>query len=189
MNPTDPILASPGPSVNPGGQAVGTVLPSKTRIGVSFRIAPLADIRGNLATLLGESMLRFVGMFYPMTVARKANVVATELVQNVLENIVDPASEMQLQLSIDGDVLVIEVRNKASVGQFEAVQARIDALARSDDPKRLFGDTLRARRSDRLRGGLGLLRLVAESRFRLAVDYDEHELLTVRAAFLLGGTR
>ena len=51
---------------------------------------------------------------------------------------------------------------------------------------RLLGETLRARRADRLKGGLGLLRLVSENRFRLAARYEQ-EHLTVYAVFPLGG--
>lgn len=159
----------------------------RTRVGVSLRVAPLGDIRGNLAGLLGDSLLSLLGMFYPPAVGKKANVVVTELIQNVLENIVDPTSELLLELRVDGDALLVEVRNLATPAQFEAVRARVDALAGSPDPKRLLGDTLRARRADRLKGGLGLLRLVSENRFRLAARYEQGHL-TVSAAFPLRGT-
>ena len=157
-----------------------------TRVGVSLRVAPLGDIRGNLATLLGESLPALLGMFYPPFIVKKANVAVTELIQNVIENIVDPTSELLLELAVDGDVLDVQVRNKATPGQYEAVRARVDELAQTDDPKRLFGQTLRARRADQLKGGLGLLRLVSENRFRLAVRYEQ-EHLTVHAAFALRG--
>ena len=54
-------------------------------------------------------------------------------------------------------------------------------------PVDLLAETLRARRADRLKGGLGLLRLVSENRFRLSARY-EHEHLTVFAAFPLRGS-
>ena len=163
------------------------MLPVTTRLGVSFRVAPLGDIRGNLATLLGDSLPALLGMFYPPAVGKKANVAVTELIQNVVENIVDPASELLLELHVDADGLSVQVRNKATLAQYEAVRARIDAVAGVADPKRLLADTLRARRADRLKGGLGLLRLVSENRFRLSARY-EHEHLTVHAAFPLRGS-
>jgi hypothetical protein len=159
---------------------------STTRLGVSLRVAPLGDIRGNLATLLGESLPTLLGMFYPPAIGKKANVAVTELIQNVVENVVDPSSELQLELRVDAEALEVQVRNKATPAQFEAVRARVDALAQAADPKRLLGETLRARRADRLKGGLGLLRLVSENRFQLTARY-EHEHLTVFAAFPLRG--
>ena len=77
--------------------------PDATRLGMSFNVAPLGDISGNLPRLLGESILELLGMFYPSAVGKKANVVVTELVQNVIENIVDPHSELHLELRVDGD--------------------------------------------------------------------------------------
>lgn len=159
---------------------------TETRLGVSFRVAPLGDIRGNLATLLGESLPALLGMFYPSAVGKKANVAVTELIQNVVENIVDPDSELQLELRVGPEALEVQVRNKATPAQYEAVQARIDAVAQTADPKRLLRETLRARRADRLKGGLGLLRLVSENRFRLSARYEQ-EHLTVFAAFPLRG--
>jgi hypothetical protein len=161
--------------------------PDTTRLGMSFNVAPLGDISGNLPRLLGESILELLGMFYPSAVGKKANVVVTELVQNVLENIVDPHSELHLDLRVDGDALIVRVTNKATPEQFEDVRARVDALTRTNDAKKLFSTTLRARRADRLKGGLGLMRLVSENRFRLAASY-EGGLLTMQAAFPLRGS-
>lgn len=159
---------------------------ASARVGLSFNVAPLGEISGNLPRLLGESVLELLGMFYPPSIGKKANVVVTELVQNVLENIVDPASELHVELRVDGDALIVRVTNKASEAQYEGVRARVEALTGSHDAKKLFSSTLRARRADRLKGGLGLMRLVSENRFRLAVSY-EHGLLTVQAAFPLRG--
>ena len=157
-----------------------------TRVGVTLRVAPLGDIQGNLATLLGESLPALLAMFYPPLISKKANVAVTELIQNVIENIVDRDSELLLELRVDGDALEVQVRNKATPDQYEAVRARVEALAQAADPKRLLGETLRARRADQLKGGLGLLRLVSENRFRLAVRYEQGHL-TVQAAFALRG--
>ncbi len=158
-----------------------------TRVGMTLRVAPVGDIRGNLATLLADSVPALLAMFYPPALGRKANVAVTELIQNVLENIVDPESELALDLRVDADALTVVVRNKATEAQYEAVRARIEALARVPDPRRLLAETLRSRRADGLKGGLGLLRLVSENRFRLTVRH-EHEHLTVQADFPLRGT-
>jgi hypothetical protein len=161
--------------------------PAPTRFGMSFDIEPLHDISTNLPRMLGESALELLGVFFPHTVGKKANVVVTELVQNVLENVLDPASALHLELRVDADALVVRVSNKATLEQYEGVRARVDALTSSDDVRKLFTTTLRSRRADRLKGGLGLMRLVSENRFRLAVSYDR-ELLTMQAAFPLRGS-
>lgn len=161
--------------------------PTAPRFGMSFDIEPLHDIGNNLPRMLGESALELLGMFFPHTVGKKANVVVTELVQNVLENVLDPRSALHVELRVDADALVVRVRNKATPEQYEGVRARVDALSGAEDVRKLFTTTLRTRRADRLKGGLGLMRLVSENRFRLAVSY-ERELLTMQAAFPLRGS-
>jgi len=163
-----------------------TESPPATRLGVTVTVAPLGDVRGNIATLLGQSLHELLTMFYPPAVGKKANVAVTELIQNVIQNVLDADSELGLDLRVDDGLLVVRVRNKATAAQYEAVRARVDALTASAAPKHLFTETLRRRRAERLKGGLGLMRLVAENRFRLAVSYEQ-EHLTMQAAFPLRG--
>lgn len=162
--------------------------PDGTRFGLSFSLAPLSDVRGNLATALGEALTSMLAMFYPTILCKKANVVVTELVQNVIDNVYDPRSGMRLDLSIDGDVLQVRVTNKVTPDQFDAVRARVEQLAHVEDPKRLFAETLRSRRMQRLKGGLGLIRLVSENRFRLTASYADHHM-TMQAVFSLRGAQ
>jgi hypothetical protein len=160
--------------------------PVTTSFGWSLSLAPLADVRGNLAATLGESLIGLLAMFFPPALCKKANVVVTELVQNVIDNVSDPASGMRLDLRIDGDTLFVCVTNKATAEQYATVKERVEQITSSGDPKRLFADTLRARRVQRLRGGLGLIRLVSENRFRLSASYaGEH--LTMQAILPLRG--
>lgn len=162
--------------------------PVTTSVQLSLAVSPLGDIRGNLAATVGESLLAMLGMFFSPTLCKKANVVITELVQNVIDNVSDPASEMRIDVRIDGEALQVEVTNKVTPEQFQAVRERIEQLNTVSDPKRLFADTLRARRMQRLRGGLGLIRLVSENRFRLSANYaGEH--LTMQAVYLLRGAQ
>ena len=160
--------------------------PITTCVGLSLSLAPLGDVRGNLAATLGESLGGVLAMFYPMTLCKKAHIGVTELVQNVIENVQDPGSEMRLDVKIDNESLQVEVTNKATAEQFEAVKDRVEKLTAAEDPKRLFAETLRSRRMQRLRGGLGLLRLVSENRFRLSARYAG-ERLTMQAIFSLRG--
>lgn len=162
--------------------------PITTSVGWSLSVAPLGDIRGNLAATLGESLGGLLGMFYPPTLCKKANVVVTELIQNVIDNAADPTSGVRLDLRIDRDTLQVEVTNKATAEQFAVVKDRVEQIAAAPDPKRLFAETLRSRRVQRLRGGLGLIRLVSENRFRLSASYaGEH--LTMQAILSLRGAQ
>ncbi|MDC0719347.1 ATP-binding protein [Nannocystis bainbridge] len=162
--------------------------PITTSVGLTLTVAPMGDVGGNLAATVGESLLAMLTVFYPQALCKKANVVITELVQNVIDNVNDPASQMRVDLRIDGDALQVQVTNKATPEQFQDVKDRVEQLTTSTDPKRLFADTLRARRMQRLRGGLGLIRLVSENRFRLSATYSG-EQLTMQAVFPLRGAQ
>lgn len=152
------------------------------RVAMTFSIAPLSAVEGNAATVLGESILVILGMFFPPVICKKANVVVTELVQNVLENVSEPSSEMTLALSLDAGGVDVAVTNAVTPEQRAAVEGRVRELATSPDPKKLFAETLRARRVHRLKGGIGLMRLVAENRFRLSTSSTERTV-TVHARF------
>lgn len=157
---------------------------AQTKIDARFSIAPAGNVVGDVAGLLGESLLELLSMFYPRRVCKKANVVVTELVTNVLENVSDPESGLLLELRIDQDRLVVGVTNPATLAQFEVVRARLQAIHDAPNPKHLLRDTIRSRRADRLKGGLGLMRLAIENRFGLNATYDQGNLM-VRAEFAL----
>jgi hypothetical protein len=159
---------------------------AQTRIDARLSIAPVGNIVGDVAGLLGESLLELLSMFYPMRVCKKANVVVTELVTNVLENVSDHESGLVLELRIDGDRLVVHVTNRATAAQFEVVRARLQAIADAPSARNLLRDTIRRRRADRLKGGLGLMRLAVENQFGLEASYDQGNLM-VRAEFALKG--
>lgn len=162
--------------------------PVTTSVRWSLTVSPLSDIRGNLAATVGESLLAMLGMFYSPSLCKKANVVITELVQNVIDNVSDPGSEMKIEFRLDPEALQVEVTNKVTPEQFQVVKDRVEQLGVTEDAKRLFADTLRARRMQRLRGGLGLIRLVSENRFRLSATYaGEH--LTMQAVYPLRGAQ
>lgn len=140
-------------------------------VNVSVRIGPLSSVLGDVAGLLAEAAQSLLGMFYPVPTAKRANVVITELVTNVLENVVDPASDFTMDLVIDGDVLKITVCNTVKPENYERIKARIAELQNAADAKKLLAKTIRERRPQRLKGGLGLIRLVAENRFALSSEY------------------
>lgn len=158
------------------------------RANVSFaiEISPLATVVGDLPTVVAEFSLSLVALFYPMTLANKANVVVTELVQNIVENVAQPDSSGSIKLAIDGKDLLISVTNSASEEAAAKVRAKIAALGTPAEAKKLLAQTIRERRPQRLKGGLGLIRLVAENRFTLSSDFQDGRL-TVSARYPLEG--
>ena len=155
-------------------------------VSASFVVGPVGDVAGNLAAVLAESLGVLLPLFYPPVVCKKANVVLTELVQNVMEDVRFPESDMKVDLSVDRERLLVRVRNRVTDEQEALVSERLSQLETVEGAKKLFSETIRERRKQRLKGGIGLMRLVSENRFRLAKEYDGQEL-TVSAEFSLNG--
>ncbi len=145
-------------------------------------VGPLDHVTGDLAGLVGEQSLQLLGMFYPRNVAKKANVVITELVTNVFENMVDPKSSFDLALDAGPTGLVIAVRNQVTPEQYAKVKARVDLIRDTPDLRALVANTIRERRKERLKGGLGLMRLAQENKFAIATAYDDGAM-TVTATY------
>jgi anti-sigma regulatory factor (Ser/Thr protein kinase) len=159
---------------------------TQTAVGASIYISPLDHVAGDVAGLLGNFLFDLLGMFYPRQICSKANVVVIELVTNVMEHGTLREGALRVDLKIDGDELHITVANPVTPTEFEAVKDRFTAIANAEDPKKLLADTVHRRRGDRQRGGLGLMRLTAESKFRLTAEYEQG-FLVVRAQFPMRG--
>ncbi|MDP3274983.1 MAG: ATP-binding protein [Deltaproteobacteria bacterium] len=154
-------------------------------IDFHLRLGPLASAKGDVAAVLGESVLALLAMFYPSNIAKKANIVVTELVTNVFENILDPDSAFTLALHISPETLLIKVSNQVNAEVIEKLQTKVALLASVTDAKKLMVQTIRERRPHRLKGGLGLIRLVAENRFALSVSHTESGMITVSARYTI----
>ena len=76
--------------------------------------------------------------------------------------------------------------NKAEKSQYEKVRKHIEKINSAPDLRQLLADTIRDRRKDRLKGGLGLIRLAAENKFTLSAHYDAEHLI-VDSHIGLGG--
>ena len=155
-----------------------------TRIRATFTVEPVGNIVGDVAGLWGDSLLQLLQMFYPAPVCKKTNVVVTELVTNVLENIAFPESGMKLDVSVDGAVLAIEVSNRVTPDQYASVQARLDRLGTSEEARKLLAQTIKERRVARAKGGLGFMRLVSENKFKVSARYTDG-ILKVLAEYSL----
>jgi hypothetical protein len=158
----------------------------QTAVGASITISPLDHVAGDVAGLLGNFLFDLLGMFYPRQICSKANVVVIELVTNVMEHCSIRDGAMRVDLKIDGEHLLITVANPVTPDEFQAVKDRFDAIDRAEDKKKLLADTVRRRHVDRQRGGLGLMRLTAESKFEVKAEHVEGYLV-VKAQFPMRG--
>ncbi len=159
---------------------------TNTCISTRYELSPVRNFIGDLSGLLASFADELIGAFFPRIISKKANIVITELVNNAIVNTADEHSKIVLETGIDRESLVIRVTNVAAPEQYEAVRSRIERISTSDDPRKLLAATIRERRKERLRGGLGLIRLAAENKFELSAMYDA-PYLTVESRIALGG--
>jgi hypothetical protein len=157
-----------------------------TNISMRYDLSPMKNIIGDLSGLLGNFSDELIGAFYPKTVSKKANIVITELVNNAVVNSTDGDSKITLQIMINKQFLRIRVTNAAKRAQYKKVRDRIKMINSTGDLRKLLADTIRERRKDRLRGGLGLIRLAAENKFMLSAHYRA-PYLVIDSQFGLGG--
>lgn len=152
----------------------------QTRMSISYTFAPLRNIICDLSGLIGRSVRELIDAFYPPVAGQRVEVLIAELVDNIVQNIVDPESEMSLDLSVEDGTLHVRTRNVARRESFEKVRDHVAAIRAARDAgtlQDLMRQTIRERRKARLTGGLGFIRLVHESRFDLAVEHDDGELV------------
>jgi hypothetical protein len=158
----------------------------KTVISFSYTISPAKNVICDLSAMIGNFCEETIESFYPRTVSKKANIVITELLNNALENSNDSDSKIGIKLQLDEEHLVVKVINIVDQIQFEKVKAHIEKINTTENIRNLLRETILARRKDRLKGGLGLIRLVAENKFKLSVDYRKPYLI-VESQYELGG--
>lgn len=152
----------------------------QTAMAVSFRFAPVRNIICDLSGLIGRAVRDLIDAFYPRVAGQRVEVLIAELVDNILQNIVDPDSSMSLDMSVESGRLHARTRNVARAESFEHVRDHVAAIRSARDAGTLHDlmrKTIIERRRQRLTGGLGFIRLVHESRFDLAVDYVGGELI------------
>ena len=158
----------------------------KTNISFNYTISPVKNIICDLSAIIGNFCEETIGSFFPRNVSKKANIVITELINNALENCNDSDSQIGLKLHVDESKLIIKVVNPVEEEQYEHVRAHVDRINNTENIRALLRRTILERRKDRLKGGLGLIRLVAENKFKLTVDYRKPYLI-VESQYVLGG--
>lgn len=157
-----------------------------TQIRMRIDLAPLEHVAGDLGGIVSRHSVDLVSAFYPRRVAKKANVVLTELIGNVLENFTLSDSAIRVELELGDHHMRVEVANTATPEQHAVVREHLERIVNSDSPHALFARTIRERHRARLEGGLGLMRLVAENKFTVTVGYTEDSMMTVTAEIDLG---
>lgn len=155
---------------------------SQTSVGASISISPINHITSDVAGLLANFLDALLVRFYPRRICQKVNVVVTELVTNVIQHASERDGEVKLDLKIGSDGLVIKVSNRVTREEYETVKAVFDEIFAAEDPRDLFARTVRERRIDRQRGGLGLIRLTAENKFHLSTEHVDG-VLVIQATF------
>ncbi len=151
-----------------------------------YDLAPIQNLIGDMSGVIGNFCDEFIGAFYSKNVSRKANIVITELFDNAVSNNIDGNSKIILELKINQDRLHIRVKNAAKKEQYRKVKKHVKKINSYSDPKILLADTIRERRKERLKGGLGLIRLTAENKFKLSVKFRS-PFLIMDSEIALGG--
>ena len=157
-----------------------------TSISMRYDLSPIRNIIGDLSGLLGNFSDELIGAFYSKTVSKKANIVITELVNNAVVNSPNSDGKITLEIMINKDLLRIRVTNVANRSQYRIVRDHIKMINSTGDLRKLLAETIRERRKDRLRGGLGLIRLAAENKFTLSTHYNA-PYLVIDSQIGLGG--
>lgn len=162
--------------VDPQMAAAEQQLP-RTSIVMHYSFSPVQYILCDLGGIMGNFCEELLGAFYPRIVSKRANVLVTELVTNVLQNTSDPSSPLEITLEVNTEQLFIRMRNAVSREQFEVVRAHVDVIHATPDLRALMKKIIRERRDRRETGGIGLIRIVAENKFKIAVDYQDGFLI------------
>jgi hypothetical protein len=142
------------------------------RLDMACSIAPMKAVRYNLSGLLGNFNADLAEQFYPPIVSTRLNVIVSELVNNVVENVADPSAGFDIAIRVGSSYLTVKVSNQVHESQYRKVQKHIAMIRNAADTKRLLAETIAKRKALRLRGGLGLIRLAAEIKSRLNVTFN-----------------
>lgn len=161
---------------------------AQTQLSMRYELSPVKNIIGDLSGLIASFCDEFLCAFYTRNTGKRANIVVTELFDNAVRNNSKPESNILLELAKDTDSLTISVGNRATKKQFATVRDHIEMINKTEDKRQLLAETINERRRERKRGGLGLMRLVAENKFDITVAYDEG-MLRVTAVLDTGGAR
>lgn len=159
-----------------------TCLQGKTEIGFSFSIFPLGNAQYDLSGKLGNFHRDYIREFFPEILGKRADVIISELLSNVLENTADKKSKCTVSVKLSSKMMLIKVKNVVEPWQFDNLRAHLKMIKRTHNVNKLMSDAITYRRSQGLKGGLGLIRLASECKARLSVSFNPStSLMTVTA--------
>lgn len=144
-----------------------------TRVTLHFVIQPLKNIKYGIGGILGNFNADFIARFFTVNIGRKINVIVSELVNNVIENVYDKKGKIDVKIDVDPEKIKVTVKNKVDKKQYEYVKEQLAAIKKSKDIKKLLKDTIKDRRKKKLKGGLGLIRLTSETKAKTSVRYNK----------------
>jgi hypothetical protein len=147
------------------------------RMDMACTIAPMNAVKYDLSGLLGNFNAGLAGQFYPSIVATRLNVIVSELVNNVVENVTDPGAGFTLAIHVCESNMTVKVSNRVDEPQYFKVKRHLSMIRNADDKKRLLSETIAKRKALRLKGGLGLIRLAAEIRSSLEVKFNKRKAM------------
>lgn len=159
------------------------------RVVDALRLEVVVPGVGRPAPALVDALAPLLAVALPPPFPSRLSAALIELVTNAAEHCEASAGPgVRVEVYRRAGVCGVAVSNPSAPGSLDALRARLEALSEAGSPKELLARTLRERRAARLKGGVGLLRLVAECGFELSVS-EEHHWLTVRAEQALPGGR
>lgn len=158
-----------------------------TAIGASLSMSPIGQMTREASETIATFLESLLGSYYSKRIGGKVNVGVTELLANVIQHASSRDGGVQVSLTIDSGQLVIGVRNRTTPEEYQNVKAILDKIGAAEAPDELFVETISANRASRRPGGLGLIRLVVESKFHLQLQYEE-DVLLIEATFPLSGS-
>ena len=143
-----------------------------TIINFTYNILPVKNLKANTSGMLGDFNSEFIQNFYSPSICKRINVVLSELVNNVTENIIDKESRITINISLNKHHLIIKVSNKVDYEQYKFIKSHIGKINSSRDLRKLMVDTIKENRENGKKGGLGLIRLCYEEKSSLSIRYS-----------------
>lgn len=158
----------------------------KADINVSYTFSSIMNITYSISSILGNFNSEIINGFYPKLISKRVNIIISELVNNVIDYMAINKSGIVLKMKVISDKVIIQVSNKVRYKQYLKVKKHIEEINKSKDIKYLFYETIKKRRSNGLKGGLGLIRLVSENKSSLNVNYNKNNsIMTITSKFNL----
>lgn len=144
-----------------------------TTITLGVTINPLYNFNYYASNLLGNINVLLVQYFYSRQIAQKIYVILCELLNNVVDHIQDKSSSCKVHLTISPENVIIKVKNKTNINQYEKVKEYISRIRKIKTQKAYFSEIISERRKHGLTGGLGFLRLFIENTKDISLKYNK----------------